>query len=223
MIKQRVLSVDIRSYWHAGTGRGSGSHLDALVERDEAGLPFVSGKMLKGLLRDAVTRAATWQVLSLPDGEENRLDAEALVTCLFGSSGFQDDGLPRDETKPGLLKFTDARMPAALIQWLKGNSPEHQQLRDCLFRSVYSTAISSDSGVAKPSSLRGQQVAVPMLLESRVSLIEAVKVDCQYPSLIEAWPDILQQALPLVRAIGANRTRGLGRAKLTLTGMEEQG
>jgi len=30
------------------------------------------------------------------------------------------------------------------------------------------------------------------------------------------WPELLEQALPLIRAVGAQRSRGLGRATLTL-------
>ena len=219
MIKQSNLSIDIRSYWHAGTGRGSGSHLDALVERDAAGLPFVSGKMIKGLLRDAVTRAAGWQVLEYTQ-EDGLPEADALVNCLFGTPGFSQDGLPRDETRPGLLKFSDARMPLELIEWLDGNSEKHQSLRECLFRSVYSTAIETESGVAKKGSLRSQQVTVPMMLEARISLIESKAEMCPFPSLLTEWQSILEQALPLVRAVGSNRTRGLGRSVLSLSDSE---
>ena len=220
MIKQSNLSIDIRSFWHAGTGRGSGSHLDALVERDAAGLPFVSGKMLKGLLRDAVRRAAEWDVLSYSQDNNGSLSAEALVECLFGTSGFKDDGLPREDINAGLLKFSDARMAPELINWLQGNSDKHKKLRECLFRSVYSTAINSDSGVAKQGSLRGQEVTVPMVLDGRVSIIDTALANCLYPSVAADWISILDQALPLVRAVGSNRTRGFGRAKLTLSGAE---
>lgn len=219
MIKQSHLSIDIRSYWHAGTGRGSGSHLDALVERDSAGLPFVSGKMIKGLLRDAVTRAAQWDVLTYTR-DDDLPNAEALVDYLFGSSGFDDKGLPRDETHAGFLKFSDARMPQALVEWLEGSSAEHQALRDGLFRSVYSTAIQSDTGVAKQGSLRAQQVTVPMTLQAQIFVIDAKANACPFPTLLREWHSILSQALPLVNAVGANRTRGLGRAVLSLSAEE---
>jgi CRISPR/Cas system CSM-associated protein Csm3 (group 7 of RAMP superfamily) len=48
-----MLTIDIRGYWHSGTGRGSGSHLDALVDTAHDGLPYLSGRHIKGLLRDA--------------------------------------------------------------------------------------------------------------------------------------------------------------------------
>ncbi|PWQ92328.1 RAMP superfamily CRISPR-associated protein [Leucothrix pacifica] len=219
MIKQSNLSIDIRSYWHAGTGRGSGSHLDALVERDIAGLPFVSGKMIKGLLRDAVTRAADWGVLEYTQ-EDGLPNTEVLEHYLFGSPGFEEDGLPRDKTRAGILKFSDARMPKELITWLEGNSPDHQKLRDCLFRSVYSTAIEAGTGVAKKGSLRAQQVTVPMTLEANISLIESKAESCPFPTLLDEWQSVLAQALPLVRAVGSNRTRGLGRSVLSLSDVE---
>ena len=218
MRESSVLTIDIRSFWHAGTGRGSGSHLDALVERDINGLPFVSGKMLKGLLRDAVNRAATWQVLSVQKDKPDALDAGQIVEILFGSPGFGADNAPRDATLAGLLKISNAQMPEVLRDWLGGGTPEHLHLRNKLFRSIYSTAINSDSGVAKKGSLRGQEVTVPMQLEARISLLPMPAGEHSEAHILvaEYWHSIVQQALPLVRAVGSNRTRGLGRAHLTL-------
>lgn len=223
MTDTRLLQVDIRSYWHAGTGRGSGNHLDALVERDADGLPFVSGKMLKGLLRDAVNRATTWDVLPVLQDKTTVPQPIDVVELLFGSPGFGRDNVPSDETKPGVLKISDARMPAVLCDWLRGDTPEHRRWRGQLQRSVYSTAIDSDSGVAKGGSLRGQEVTVPMQLESRIRLLPLVHQlpdDLTREFVTAHWSEIVQQALPLVRAVGSNRTRGLGRACLSLKQVE---
>lgn len=223
MTDTRCLQIDIRSYWHAGTGRGSGSHLDALVERDVDGLPFVSGKMLKGLLRDAVNRATSWDVLPVLQDKTIMPPSINVVELLFGSAGFGENNVPSDETKPGVLKISDARLPAVLCDWLSGDTQEHRRWRGQLQRSVYSTAINSDSGVAKGGSLRGQEVTVPMQLESRIRLLPLVH---QLPDeltrrfIIAHWSEIVQQALPLVRAVGSNRTRGLGRACLSLQPVE---
>lgn len=41
------------SYWHCSSGLASGSNADALVIKDADGLPYVPGKTIKGLLRQA--------------------------------------------------------------------------------------------------------------------------------------------------------------------------
>lgn len=46
-------SLTFYSYWHCGSGLAAGADLDALVVRDADGLPFVPGKTIKGLMRQA--------------------------------------------------------------------------------------------------------------------------------------------------------------------------
>ena len=40
--------------WHCGSGLAAGADVDTLVVKDKNGLPFVPGKTLKGLIREAV-------------------------------------------------------------------------------------------------------------------------------------------------------------------------
>ena len=47
------LRVIFESDWHVGSGAGIPGHLDSQVLRDGNGLPFVPGKTLTGILRDA--------------------------------------------------------------------------------------------------------------------------------------------------------------------------
>ena len=47
--------IEFFSYWHCGSGQTAGADVDELVVRDVSGLPFVPGRTLKGLLREAVT------------------------------------------------------------------------------------------------------------------------------------------------------------------------
>lgn len=210
MPKVAVLSVAIRGYWHAGTGRGSGHHLDALVDTDADGLPYLAGRHLKGLLRDAVHRAEIWGLLA-PHGDN-------LTLRLFGSRGY-DEGqpVPREDTEPGRLQVGDARLPENLSAWLGHQDQAH--LRAGLYRALYSTAV-GDEGVARGRSLRGIQVTVPLDLEAQVRYIPD-QLGRHGDALPDCWFSILHECLPLIRAVGANRTRGLGRAVLTLTPKED--
>ena len=54
MSATRVLKLSLSSYWRVGSGKGAEAMADALVLRDEAGLPVIPGRTIKGLLRDAM-------------------------------------------------------------------------------------------------------------------------------------------------------------------------
>lgn len=186
------LTIDIRSYWHSGSGRGSGSHLDAVTDRDSDGLPYLPGRTLKGLLRDAAWRLECWQ-------STQRRSNGLTVEKLFGNRGG-----PRQDTTAGVLRIYDARLPESLRAWLK--QEEQAAKRAELYRELFETAIASETGVARSKSLRGMEVVVPLMLEARIDSIGPV----------EHWKEWLRPCLSLVRAVGAHRTRGLGRAVLTL-------
>lgn len=194
MSGEMIVKVEIRSYWHAGTGRGRGALVDSLAHRDAAGLPVLPGRTVKGLLRDAVWRMERW-------GHA----AAGTTDGLFGSVGFEKD-VPRADTEPGALGFSDAALPEALRGWLETESPGY---RDALFREVHATAIDEATGSARSGSLRGVEVAVPLTLESAVTVIRPDRLPPQ-------WQETLTQAATLVRAVGSSRSRGLGRAVVTV-------
>lgn len=208
------LSVDIRSYWHAGTGRGASSYMDALVHTDSAGLPVLPGRTLKGLLRDAVYRAEQWGWDGVPP---------QTTEALFGSVGFDADKqqrqIPRAATQPGLLGVSDARLPAAVIAWIRDGKPMEQSARrKTLFTEMYSTAVDHATGTAREQSLRGTQVVIPLKLESEISIVPLSEYTQHQQMMREQWRQVLNKCLPLIRAVGAYRSRGLGRAVVRLEG-----
>ena len=205
MNQTAIISIEISSYWHVGSGQGSGSHLDALVEKDKRGLPFISGKMLKGLLRDAVNRLEQWQQLD----QFQKTETLTHVEQLFGSAGFGQDekgqAVPRQQTIAGSLRLNDAVLPDDLQQWLA--DPAQTLQRQQLFTEMYSTAI-NEKGVAKNKSLRGRQVTIPLSLEAEIEWIGEEENN--------QWQAIVAEALPLIRAVGSQRSRGYGRAQCCL-------
>lgn len=193
------LIIEISSYWHPGSGRGSGSHLDALTDRDTDGLPYLPGRMVKGLLRDAMHRAESWGHVT-----------KGMTEALFGSIGFvaaadERPAQSRDRTRSGELRIGNARLPDDVRAWL--SAPEQSQARVLLAAELFQTALSADSGTAINRSLRGMEVLVPMTLVSTLRWNGSTARD---------WPSAIKTALPLIRAVGAHRTRGLGRASITL-------
>lgn len=207
------LNLDFINYWHAGSGRSSGYHLDALCERDDCQLPILPGRQLKGLLRHAVHRAEVWGWLSelpLPAGP-----LESHEELLFGSRSQAES---RHTTQPGLLRVDSARLPDAEHQWLAHS--EQSELREELFGELFSTAI-NDQGSAQRYSLRGLQVCIPLRLQAALGLSitaseNALRTQQQtYLQSGTAW-QVLEASLPLLDALGAHRNRGLGEAQVTL-------
>ena len=175
------VTVEILSYWHAGSGHGAKGDLDATVLRDARGLPYLPGRSLKGLLREGMRHAA------LQSGNE--------ADALFGKPAA--DGNPSG-SKPGSLRFSDARLPAEAGSAL-GNDPK---LEAQLFDSVASTAL-DDSGQARDHSLRVVEVTVPMTLEATIT--QTGEGDAL---------ETLGEAASFIRSLGSHRHRGLGRCRI---------
>lgn len=185
------LKIDIQSYWHPGTGSGRGSDVDAVTHRDRDGLPLLPGKTLKGILRDAVSR---WEQFTKTN------NAPSLAEQLFGA------GADADEKWSGSVRVSDAVLADDIRYYLL----EDKNLVTGLYRSIHATAIEHDTGTAVNKSLRGIEVVVPLTLYA--TLDEAPNA----PHKVTNWQKTIEQSLGLIQAIGAHRTRGLGRAVVTL-------
>ncbi len=192
------LKIEILSYWHPGTGQGQGSYLDAVTHRSGHGLPCLPGRTVKGLLRDAVYR---WEGF---DGYDSAgLPEPSITDQLFGPYGEEGEA-----TWPGLLRISDATLADQETAYLTDNP----RLIEGLYRDHFSTAIDHGSGTAKEKSLRGIELVVPLVLYAHIDEVSGA----HYTDLTKEWPQRLEEALPLVRAVGAHRSRGLGRAVLEL-------
>lgn len=193
-----LLEIDILELWQAGSGRGEGSFLDSVPVLDADGLPYLPGRTLKGLLRDAV-RALTSFGGCTTDMEE----------LLFGTRGDSD----RYTTKPGALRVGDARLPHAVREHLCEIPAEERERRaraqqkESLFHDAFQTAIDEAAGVARNRSLRSIRLAVPMLIEAELT---------ETAALSEKQREALCAALPLIDAVGSGRARGLGRCTVSM-------
>lgn len=213
-----ILTIDFKHFWHVGSGKGSGYYLDAICDRDAMGLPYLSGRQLKGLLRQAVNRAEAWgwfKDIPVQDGffktHEN---------ILFGTNNQETS---RDKTQPGILIVGNAHIPSDEAEYLAfgGTSSRSGELKSSLFSELFSTAIDENSGTAKKYSLRGKEVSIPLTLCSDIHLeqtaihAELRKQQDEYITSGNAWKT-LSLAQSLIDSLGANRTRGLGEAVLRL-------
>ena len=176
----------MQGYWAVGSGKGGGDEVDSRIDRDSDGLPYVPGKMLKGLIKDACIR--------LRSAGNKTFD---FVDEIFGSSK-KSEGLNRTATQAGKIYISDARLSpqlrsALLAEYTPG-------AKDNLTRNIYSTAINAKTGTAKEQSLRGYEVAVPMELQA------TLECDCSE----EVFTAIKKATSSLVYAVGSHKSRGLG-------------
>lgn len=137
------INYTIRFYsdWHCGSGLAAGADVDALVVKDRDGLPYVPGKTIKGLVREALDTLV--QIGAVSCSEES-------LDVAFGTENAGDN----IGTK-GTLFFTNATLSEMRRESLIANG-----LGRFLYRSVASTAI-NDDGIAKDHSLRKTEVVVP--------------------------------------------------------------
>lgn len=180
--------IEFHSYWHCGSGLAAGADVDALVVKDKDGLPYVPGKTIKGLLKEAAT-----ELLCLKAGvTEKELETEDSFFKVFGSKGSAKGKQVVSEAF-----FSNAELAVELkAKIIKGG------LAECLYESVSRTALKD--GVADEHSLRKVQVAVPCTLYGRVLFVP------------EDMKETLEDAMKFVKALGLNRSRGLGRCTFTI-------
>lgn len=211
----RVLTVQLLDTWHVGTGRGVGHHLDAVIDLDVYGLPCVPGRMLRGLIRDACECLEAW-------GHAARFAGAPSVAALFGGLSERNDAPRHQVSSPGHLGVSAARLPSALRETIRARDKEilaeaeqtqvqakgSSTLAMALRMTSFQTALDARTGCAKPESLRGIELAIPMTLQATIDLWPDDQVQAD-----GAWR-LLDAALPLVLSLGAHKTRGQGRTRL---------
>ena len=152
-------NITFHSNWHCGSGLASGAHLDALVIKDKNGMPYIPGKTLKGIIKEAV-----YTYISFTTKEnDNRFKKFNIHFGFVGENG---------ETHEGKAFFSNA---------IVNNYDNIIQNDLCsqMFASIASTQI-NEYGVAEKNSLRKIEVTVPCTLTANIS-----NIDDEFARIIE--------------------------------------
>lgn len=178
--------ITFLSDWHCGSGLSGGAEADATVIKDDRNLPYIAGKTIKGLLKEA-----------LEEIHEVKLDAKdrAYINELLGYEIKEEKTQQVIETKSGIAFFSNATLSK------DERDDITPALSDFLYRNIASTQIKAN-GTAKENSLRVMEVCIPITLEGTISGIRN-----------EDQIELLEKAFKWVRHLGVNRNRGLGRCK----------
>lgn len=192
-MKELTYTISFFSEWHAGSGLSSGSDLDALVIKDNKGFPFIPGKTLKGLLREAAEELSMLKGIKPADNP--------FIIHFFG---FFDE-LNSEESKihqRGKAHFSDAMLSSKLRS-------EGAAFAKFFFREKTSTAIEK-TGLAVKNSLRKMETTIPCQLSARIFYDE-------YPGC----EDELKKYFQWIKRLGQSRNHGLGRCEFLCTEIKE--
>lgn len=141
--------VTFYSYWHCGSGLAAGADADALVIKNQDGLPFIPGRTLKGLIRQAAEEISDTQdleVFGLPGGhpsplfftdailvDERSIIENHLEYYLFdaiSNTQIDENGIAQN----GSLRRTEVTIPCTLKGAITGIPSD--DVRDMIIKSM---------------------------------------------------------------------------------------
>ena len=148
--------IKFLSDWHIGSGLGAGAETDAEILKNSDGLPYIPGKTIKGLLKNACNDIADINDLKISKETINQIFgkyADKTDKSVAGSAIFGNATICIDESKEiienGLEKY--------------------------LFKNISSTAIDENTGIASPKSLRSMEICMPITLNGSIEIDEKHK------------------------------------------------
>lgn len=164
--------------------------MDALVIKDRNDLPYIPGKTVKGLIKEAVDE------LKALASSEKKFEPDADYLATFG---YFDD---KDRKEKSEAFFSNAEIPENEAEKIVEG-----KLQRFMYDSLSHTAIETN-GVARAHSLRKVQVTVPCDLMGQILNVP------------EGMVEILEKGMKYTKCLGLNRNRGLGRCTITIVKKE---
>ncbi len=184
--------IQFFTYWHTGSGLSAGTAANNTVIRNAQNLPYIPGKTVKGLLREAAEKI---------NKLSTDLVSDAFVETVFGigQDKIEEEALARPTPLTGSSFFSSAELSHAL-----GDNLIKQNQQRWLFDTFSSTAI-DENGLAKENTLRTLEITVPLPLFGTID---------DFPEDNEALTQ-LDNCFKWIKRLGVNRNRGLGRCQWT--------
>lgn len=198
MAKRISLKITMLSDWHIGAGSGRSGNIDSLVRRDADGFPYIPGKTLVGVIRDACETVADSLGVNWPKYAE----------LLFGSQPAlsKETGVIAKPT-PAALALDSAYYPKSIRIGIE-NKPA---LRNALTFVKPGVAIDPETGRSKEDFLRFQEMARAggkLFAEGYLDL-SGYDDDTQKNALA-----LLYAGCKFVDQLGGKRRRGAGRCRI---------
>ena len=158
--------IKFLDFWHISSGISGGAILDNLVIKDENNLPFISGKTLKGLLREAAEVLGYDELVKRCFGNENNqgecyfsnayLDEELQEEIISNNlqnelykiitfTAIDDNGIARDDT----LREIEFTIPLELFAEIKNIPDEYEQKFENILKMVKRMGLSRNRGFGR--------------------------------------------------------------------------
>lgn len=164
MMKTITYTIRFFSQWHCGSGTSAGADVDELVVKDKNGMPYIPGKTLKGLIREAVEDYVAFS----SRGDE--------LGCLMAETFGKELGSVPEQTA-GCAHFDNAIMDGAEYKAIVGNCAQRY-----MYDKIITTAI-DDDGIARDHSLRSMEVVLPCTLYASIKDVPEEMADVVAKSL----------------------------------------
>lgn len=136
------VTIQFYSFWAIGSGKG-GNSKDSIILLDDDGLPFIPGRTLKGLIRDAFL-------------ECGYTDEKAIK--LFGH--IKNDDIKTENLQAGKLRFNSAYLPDEFKSLDK-------EVKAKLFHTKTATRL-AENKQAVDNSLRKNELSIPLELHTTI-------------------------------------------------------
>jgi CRISPR-associated protein Csx10 len=200
-----MLKLTFESDWYMGSGAGIPGSVDRQVTRDADGLPYVPGKTITGLLRDAAEWIAdTKDALGVKpsSGEQSWRD---VLLSLFGEQPESHGENAKEGAKAAAVGIGSAKLSSGLRQALR----KREHLKPFLFIVRPGVTIDPQTGTSLKDHLFSTEKA-----RQGCELYATLKFN---RSLSGDEKVLLDDAVKSVRRIGGNRRRGAGKCRLEVT------
>jgi len=174
--------LKFKSDFHFGSGAGIPGVIDCGLKYNSNGVPEISGRTIKGILRDAIENVVLLQPSKL-----------SLVEEIFGKEG-------KDKTK---FRFSSPILEEQYEKRISGS----RNLQKSITKIEFHNRIKRDSSIAEKGALLSRETG-PENFEytGRISQIK----DCLDDKELEKYIYYLICGMRFVTHIGGNRRRGKG-------------
>jgi len=189
-MKTIAYQIEFFSYWHASSGLAGGAYADLLVNKSREGLPYIPGRTLKGLLREAAETINHFDKDLVPQN---------FILDVFGQSPDEKDIEEERATREAQSFFSNANLSDYLQKAVSNDE------KPFLYHVIASTKI-NEQGVAAVGTLRQLEVTVPLTLLASIE---------QFPDK-PGYEQQLNYCFQWIKRMGLNRSRGLGRCKFSI-------
>ena len=191
---RKAFTITFFSDWHIASGLGNAEIADSVLHKDANGLPCISGRAVKGALREGARRLGLC-----------RNDLEECETIFFGTNS-----TAKASNEPGLVQVSGAILPLAMQQvLLQPTGQERQDLLGHLTTVRRQTAL--ENGTAKHGSLRAMECGIPYLRFEGELAVDMPGLAARFPRVQAAWVETwLHAVAAAVKSMGGNRSRGFG-------------